>query len=311
MEGPTGTCQLLLSQVMSLLEGAGPLGYMCFMLCFTAWVVVCLPTTPIEVAAGYMYGPVWGPMSGLLCKTVGSYVALISARLVGQRRGWTLPDRLKPKLDMLNKQPVATMISIRLAPLPLAVKNYGLAFTDVSSPAYIFAASVVNTPFSIMWGAIGASCPSLAEALNSDSPSRFTASTGVMGMSLADPRFLSMVFCGSMVCYLCFHRQSKSTLVAGEDHKFQVSGKESSCAANLIIVGACEELKDCCQSLDSAAKPTQSAEAEEAFSDALNTAWQPVAAREKVVEAGHAERGTFEKVLDALKTAMAESCCPL
>jgi len=253
---------------------------------------------------------VWGPVSGLLGKTVGSYAALLIARRLGHQRGWTIPEKIKPKLDMLHKQPIVTMISIRLAPLPLAAKNFGLAFTDVSSPAYIAAAVAVNGPFSLMWGAIGASCHSLSDALSLEGNRSSTADTGIMGIVAVGARVVSMILCATMVCYLCHRFAANSVSDLDEEPKSQNSGEEPSvcsCAAKSTIVGTCEELKGCREGFDIIATSDQKACKEESCSDVVNSARLAVAACEKALSAGYAEPGTPKLVIDALNRANAES----
>eukprot|EP00415_Alexandrium_ostenfeldii_P004431 UN4431 len=57
------------------------------------------------------------------------------------------------------------MVSVRLAPLPLGVKNYGLALCEVDAAPYMLAGLLVNAPFSVLWALTGSSCHSIGEAL--------------------------------------------------------------------------------------------------------------------------------------------------
>lgn len=155
-------------QVLEAIERAGNVGYV-LLLCFF-FVVVCLslPTTPIELSAGFLYGPVWGCTAGVIGKTVGCFIAYMVARVIGDKRGWKVPAALEPRLSALKSQPLLTMVGIRVAPLPLGLKNYGLAMCKVPAVEYILASLIVNIPFSCLWGSLGASCKSLKDALNFD-----------------------------------------------------------------------------------------------------------------------------------------------
>lgn len=155
-------------QVLEAIERAGNVGYV-LLLCFF-FVVVCLslPTTPIELSAGFLYGPVWGCTAGVIGKTVGCFIAYMIARVLGNKRGWKVPAALEPRLSALKSQPLLTMVGIRVAPLPLGLKNYGLAMCKVPAVEYVLASLIVNIPFSCLWGSLGASCKSLKDALNFD-----------------------------------------------------------------------------------------------------------------------------------------------
>lgn len=157
-----------LEAVFAILEEAGWRGFMALLVGFSAWVCFSLPTTPIELAAGFVYGPVWGCVCGTICKTAGSCAALLLVRAVGQRYGWKLPGFFKDKIAALRNRPFLTMIGVRLAPIPLGVKNYGLALCEVGAAPYTGAALAVNMPFSMLWATAGASCRSLSEALSMD-----------------------------------------------------------------------------------------------------------------------------------------------
>mmetsp|Transcript_49452 Transcript_49452/g.130690 ORF Transcript_49452/g.130690 Transcript_49452/m.130690 type:complete len:261 (+) Transcript_49452:77-859(+) len=159
----------ILSDVVEALQGAGPAGFVGFLVAFSVWVCLALPTVPIEVAAGFLYGKAWGPLCGIICKTTGSCAAFMIARLLGQRWKWKVPDAISSKLTLLKSRPLLTMVGIRLAPLPLGLKNYGLALSEVGLANFMLASIIVNSPFALLWGYVGASCQTLAEAIHFNS----------------------------------------------------------------------------------------------------------------------------------------------
>lgn len=173
------------------LEHSGWPGHAVLMLAFSAWVCLSLPSTPMEVAAGFVYGPLGGFACGLSCKLAGSCTAFLVARQLGRRCGCQMPTALTTQLLMLHTRPVLTMVGIRLTPLPLGVKNYGLGLSQVPLLPYLIAALAVDTPFSMLWASTGASCHSLADAL-----------------SLHDTRVIGRVVPSILVllvlCYLCW-----------------------------------------------------------------------------------------------------------
>eukprot|EP00746_Dinoflagellata_sp_MGD_P020623 gnl/MRDRNA2_/MRDRNA2_148072_c0_seq1.p1 gnl/MRDRNA2_/MRDRNA2_148072_c0~~gnl/MRDRNA2_/MRDRNA2_148072_c0_seq1.p1 ORF type:complete len:190 (-),score=29.06 gnl/MRDRNA2_/MRDRNA2_148072_c0_seq1:182-667(-) len=133
--------------------------------------------------------------------------ALFLGRLVGAKFGWGVPDSLQPRLAALRQRPFATMLAIRLAPLPLGVKNYGLAMCDVDTMSFFFAALVVNAPFSVLWNGIGAQCTSLADALN------YESSGGGAGSSINKILIAVLLLAGAGVAFK--YRESIKALVQG------------------------------------------------------------------------------------------------
>eukprot|EP00931_Biecheleriopsis_adriatica_P108771 TRINITY_DN83066_c0_g1_i1.p1 TRINITY_DN83066_c0_g1~~TRINITY_DN83066_c0_g1_i1.p1 ORF type:complete len:385 (-),score=56.76 TRINITY_DN83066_c0_g1_i1:345-1457(-) len=314
----------LFSEWMALLLDAGPLGFTAFVCSFTLWVMLALPTTPVEIAAGFLYGPVWGPISGLLCKTMGSYGALSIARLFGRRLGWEIPRSLRAKLDMLQTRPILTMISVRLAPLPLAVKNYGLAFTDVHSIDYIVASALVNGPFSIAWGMIGASCQSLADATN------WTNSSGANSLilqRLVDPKVGAVFALSALACHLGYRLLIPSSQVVhdkpDEDplHEMHEPVQRQRAATWPLAGRAPSKQQDdlgrsfscCLSSKDVCTSPSGSPMSQGGSSEAEKqgavhqVARQAVLACNQALEAGRSEPETPNLVLEALERAAEES----
>lgn len=285
--------------------------------------MIALPTTPVEIAAGFLYGPVWGPLSGLLCKTIGSYGALKIARLFGRHRKWEIPASLSSKLDMLQTRPILTMISIRLAPLPLAAKNYDLAFTDVSSIDYVAASALVNGPFSVAWGTLGASCQSLADA--TDWPN----SSGMNSPSLrrlTDPKAGALFAFSVMVCHLGFRSLKLSLRKASQEAVEDLMPEMPECvlrprsatwplafrSASKQQDGLCQKLSGCsgspdvCKSLSDSPK-SYDERGEKKNPDAIHrVARQAVVACKRALDAGRSEPDTPKLVLEALEQAAVE-----
>jgi len=174
-----------IQSVFEFLEQAGWHGYCILLAAFSLYICLSLPSTPVEIASGYLYGYFWGSFCGAFSKTAGSTIAFLLGRALGRRYGYTVPEALKPKLAALQSAPCLTMVGIRLAPLPLAVKNYGLSLCEVPLLEYVVASLIVNVPFSVMWSSTGASCHSLSEALsysnNNNKEQRFPINMIVAG----------------------------------------------------------------------------------------------------------------------------------
>jgi hypothetical protein len=162
----TGT----LLRVFSMIEASkeNPESYIMFIVFLTFWTTIAAPVTPVEIGGGCVFGPVWGTLGSLIGKTLGCFFALCIGRVFG--KDWKMPSALEPYLDGIRKRPFVVMSLIRLAPIPLGVKNYGLSlvrFPEDRFPYLIYTAScfAIGAPFSVFWGNLGAGFSSVAEAL--------------------------------------------------------------------------------------------------------------------------------------------------
>ena len=144
-------------------------GYAGFILFLTFWTTIAAPVTPVEIGGGCVFGPVWGTLGSLIGKTMGCMMAVVIGRLFGKK--WTMPELLEPYLEQIRKRPFWVMSAIRIAPIPLGVKNYGMSLVKFPKDKYPYMSYFLSTlaigaPFSVMWGNIGAGFKSVAEALS-------------------------------------------------------------------------------------------------------------------------------------------------
>ena len=145
-------------------------GYIGFIIFLTFWTTIAAPVTPVEIGGGCVFGPVWGTIGSLTGKTFGCIAAVMIGRIFG--KNWTMPELLEPYVEQIRKRPFWVMCAIRIAPLPLGVKNYGLSLVRFPKDrfpyvAYALSTLAIGAPFSVMWGNIGAGFKSVTEALSS------------------------------------------------------------------------------------------------------------------------------------------------
>jgi len=78
---------LTVPQIHAFVAGLGPWGPLAFMLLYTVGPAFLVPGLPLDLAAGVLFGPVWGTVYSLVGATAGATVAFLAARTVG--RDWT------------------------------------------------------------------------------------------------------------------------------------------------------------------------------------------------------------------------------
>lgn len=160
----------MLEDALHAAESMGPLGFfLTIALCFSV-SVMSMPTTPVELAAGCLYGAFGGTIVGTVGKTVGAIVPFVVARTVGLRWGWKVPDEIRDKyLRSIQTHPVTTTMAIRVAPIPCggSAKNTALGLLGCpSSSEFVIANVLVYTPFSFLWASLGCQTKNLVAAMN-------------------------------------------------------------------------------------------------------------------------------------------------
>jgi uncharacterized membrane protein YdjX (TVP38/TMEM64 family) len=157
-----------------------PYGLIYYTFFLALWTMCCLPTTPVEIAAGFTWTPVWASAASSIGKTVGSSSAFALSRLLllpllsRSSRSGNGPIRLHIDSffgqlgSAIRTRPFWTVGLIRAAPLPIALKNYGLGMMpELPTSVFMLMTFGVNVPFSVAWTLTGSSASSLQEAVQS------------------------------------------------------------------------------------------------------------------------------------------------
>mmetsp|Transcript_13226 Transcript_13226/g.30945 ORF Transcript_13226/g.30945 Transcript_13226/m.30945 type:complete len:488 (+) Transcript_13226:80-1543(+) len=154
----------------------------------TASTVCMLPSSPIEMAGGAIFGFNPGLLLCIVGKQVGNAIAFQLARSLSRdlvKKHVTPQSRLMQQAEkMANVAPWKTCFCVRAAPVPLVIKNYGLAVLGVPF-THAMAASLVCGPlYSVKNVWMGSTAISIAEVLNgqiSGAAAQLAAGTAVAG----------------------------------------------------------------------------------------------------------------------------------
>lgn len=162
-----------LTQLADALEGQGSLGPWYFAAFFVLWATVGLPVTPLEILCGFVFGAPRAVLVVTLAKLGGCVAGFSVSRhfFRGSVIRWL--DKHKTRFRALHAlaseletHPFRTVCLLRLAPLPLAAKNYGLgAFPQCDVATFSAATLAVNLPMTVVWTVTGARATSLVDAL--------------------------------------------------------------------------------------------------------------------------------------------------
>jgi uncharacterized membrane protein YdjX (TVP38/TMEM64 family) len=139
---------LTVPQIQAFVASLGSWGPLVFMLAYAIGPAFLVPGLPFDLAAGILFGPVWGTVFSLVGATAGATVAFLAARTVG--RQWTeerLSGLLKKLKEAVDEGGWEAVAFARLVPLiPFNLLNYALGLTRIGLVPYVLASFVFMAP---------------------------------------------------------------------------------------------------------------------------------------------------------------------
>lgn len=136
-----GQLQQQLVNIVSWIEGLGPIGYFVFILVYIGITVAFLPASVVTLGAGFVFGVVKGSLLVFLSAMLGATAAFLIGRFVA--RDWIAKkvagNRFFSALDdAIAEEGLKLIFLIRLSPaFPFNLLNYALGLTKVSLSDYV------------------------------------------------------------------------------------------------------------------------------------------------------------------------------
>uniref|UniRef100_A0A7S2WJI0 VTT domain-containing protein n=1 Tax=Rhizochromulina marina TaxID=1034831 RepID=A0A7S2WJI0_9STRA len=163
-----------LHSVLEWFQNHRALGAWLFLPFEAVWIIVLLPTTPIELACGFIFGWKLGFAIDFVGKLAGCLIAFTAARQCKTRSTWSTGDgnsgRLIQALDQVfvadPRRGTRLLLLLQLAFLPVALKNYGLALTSVPTWVFAWTTAVGEVPGTLALVYSGASASRLVDTLD-------------------------------------------------------------------------------------------------------------------------------------------------
>lgn len=163
----------ILLDAVSWVQGAGAAGVLAFVGLYVAAAVLLLPGAALTVAAGFIYGPLYGTLLVSPVSVIAATLAFWLGRTVARE---TITRRLgdSPRLAAIDRamgdRGLRLVFLLRLSPmLPFNVLNYGLGLTNVRPRDYVIASFVGMLPGTVLYVYLGSTLTSLAETLGGSS----------------------------------------------------------------------------------------------------------------------------------------------
>ena len=160
---------LLTAQFGEWLRDKGSLGMLIYLIAFTFYLVMCGPSTPLELVGGFVYPLAWAILLNGAAKLCGSVLCFLIARRFGAcarqlmsggsteaAAGGSLPPALAMIDSMLVTHEFRALVLFRFAVLPFSVKNYGLgAMPSVRLYSFAVTCALGDFPFTVAFAYAG------------------------------------------------------------------------------------------------------------------------------------------------------------
>jgi len=141
------------------------------------WILSFMPLTPLEVSLGFLFGVRVGYVVVFIGKVLGCSASFALGRTVA--RDWAQrqfgKNELLRALDMaVARQPYKICFVVRLAYIPVAVKNFGLAILSVRPEEFMVSLIGVETFNSSPFVIVGSTAKDLGTLISGKEPKSYS-----------------------------------------------------------------------------------------------------------------------------------------
>ena len=172
--------RFVIDQLRSLVDAAGPLGPAAFVAAYAVLTVALVPGTIPSLAAGALFGPVWGSLLVIAGATAGAVGAFEVARRIGRQRTRRLVGERVLRADAwVQRRGVSGVIGLRLLPVvPFSALNYAFGLSSVRRRDHAIGTAIGIVPGSVAFVALG-------DSIADPGSIGFIASLGAVAVLLA------------------------------------------------------------------------------------------------------------------------------
>ena len=143
--------------VEAAIRDMGALAPLAYMALYVVATVLFLPGSILSLAAGVLFGPVWGAAYALIGATLGATLAFLIARYVAS--DWVAAKaggRLKQLIAGVEAEGWRFVAFVRLVPLfPFNLLNYALGLTRIRLRDYVLASLICMAPGAVAYTYLG------------------------------------------------------------------------------------------------------------------------------------------------------------
>jgi uncharacterized membrane protein YdjX (TVP38/TMEM64 family) len=157
------------------IRGAGVLGVVVYAFAYLGATLLLLPGSILTLAAGFVYGPIWGTLLVSPVSVLAATLAFVLGR--GIARGWVARrigghPRFRAVDEAIGDSGFKIVLLLRLSPIvPFNLLNYGLGLTRVSLRDYVIASWLGMLPGTFLYVYLGSLVTSASELASGKRPS--------------------------------------------------------------------------------------------------------------------------------------------
>lgn len=167
-------------QVQDWLARAGFWAPLLYILLYTLGTLLLLPSTPLNLSGGALFGVAWGTLWTTLAALLAAVVAFAFARTIG--RDWTA-RRFRGRWEAIDRElaqgGLYYMTAIRLLPLiPYGLVNFAAGLTSIRGRDYLLGTALGTVPGILPFVMMGAGL----QALRQGNPLLIAIGLGLTGI---------------------------------------------------------------------------------------------------------------------------------
>jgi len=149
-----------------------------------AWILSFMPLTPLEVSLGFLLGVKTGYIVVFIGKILGCTASFLLGRTI--LRDWAQrqfgKNELLQAIDLaITRQPLKICLLIRLAYIPIGLKNFGLAVVSVNPATFVASLVGVEVLNSLVLVSVGSTAKDLGALISGREP-KSAGQVGVMAV---------------------------------------------------------------------------------------------------------------------------------
>jgi uncharacterized membrane protein YdjX (TVP38/TMEM64 family) len=158
---------LWIMDTVQWIQGLGVPGGILFALIYVVITVALFPQTPLNLAAGFLYGTLWGSVVVSLASTTAATIAFFLSRycareIVARKLGnYARFDNLDQAIGQ-NGLKLVTLMRLQPVFVPFAYLNMGLGLTRVRLLDYVLGTFLGTLPGTILYAYLGSAVKDLS-----------------------------------------------------------------------------------------------------------------------------------------------------
>jgi uncharacterized membrane protein YdjX (TVP38/TMEM64 family) len=145
--------------ILDGLNNAGIKGQITYTFCLLLWTMTAGITTPVETAAGIVFGV----RKGIICNAIGKIGGAVLSFNIGRYLLYKYVHHQLKENELLElveesieERPLRVSLMVRFSPLPEFAKNFGLSILNLKGRWFSTAVLLHGLPFTCLWTCLGA-----------------------------------------------------------------------------------------------------------------------------------------------------------